>query len=138
MSWKTMTRAMMKRPRGAAPWVCVALALAGVLASCFEPPSERLSCDDVLPAGTYDFSQIEALVRDQDKGCLSSECHSAQTQEEGIRLDTEALVYDEFSHRPGKFYAVLAAGIMPDEGTPWSEDDLKLFRSWYCSGAFPQ
>ena len=93
-----MTGAMMKRPRRMAWWIH--LALAGVLASCYEPQSERLSCDDVLPAGTYDFSRIQALVQDQDKGCLSSDCHNAKTQEEGIRLDTEDLVYDEFSHRP--------------------------------------
>jgi len=47
-------------------------------------------------------------------------------------------VYDEFSHRPEKFYAVLASGIMPEEGTRWSDDDLKLLRSWYCTGAFPR
>jgi hypothetical protein len=117
-------------------WLCLGLALTGAFASCYEPGSERLSCDDVLPAGRYDFSRIEALVRDPDKGCLGSECHTGASQEEGIRLDTADLVYDEFSHRPDKFYAVLAAGIMPDEGTPWSADDLKLFRSWYCEGAF--
>jgi hypothetical protein len=127
---------MMKRPRRTVPWIHVALAFTGVLASCYEPQSERLSCDDVLPAGMYQFSQLQTLVQDQDKGCLSSDCHNAKTQEEGIRLDTEDLVYDEFSHRPEKFYAVLASGIMPDEGTRWSEDDLKLFRSWYCAGAF--
>ena len=119
-------------------WIYFALAFAGVLAGCYEPQSERLSCDDVLPAGTYDFSRIQALVQDPDKGCLASECHNAKTQEEGIRLDTEDLVYDEFSHRPEKFYAVLASGIMPDEGTRWSDDDLKLLRSWYCTGAFPR
>lgn len=131
-----MRRAMMKRPRYAASWSYVALAFTSVLASCYEPQSERLACDDVLATGTYDFSQIQALVQDPDKGCVSSDCHNAKTQEQGIRLDTEALVYDEFSHRPDKFYAVLASGIMPDEGTRWSDDDLKLFRSWYCSGAF--
>jgi hypothetical protein len=129
---------MLKRPHRGLPWICVALAFPGVFASCYEPPSERLSCDDVLPAGTYEFAQLQALVQDPDKGCLSSECHSAKAQEEGIRLDTEGLVYDEFSQRPEKFYAVLASGIMPEEGTRWSDDDLQLFRSWYCTGAFPQ
>ena len=123
-------------PRWGVPLIYVALAFTGVLASCYEPQSERLSCDDVLPAGSADFSGLQALVQDQEKGCLASDCHNAKTQEEGIRLDTEALVYDEFSHRPEKFYAVLASGIMPEEGTRWSDDDLKLFRSWYCSGAF--
>ena len=128
---------MLQRRHRGLPWIYVAPAIAGVLASCYDPPSERLSCADVLPVGSYDFSQIQALVQDEEKGCLSSECHSAATQQAGIRLDSPALVYDEFSHRPEKFYAVLASGYMPDQGTPWSEDDLKLFRSWYCSGAFP-
>jgi hypothetical protein len=131
-----MTGAMMMRLLRTAPRIYVALAFTGVLASCDEPQSDRLSCDDVLPVGTYHFSQLQTLVQDQDKGCLSSDCHNAKTQEQGIRLDTEDLLYDEFSHRPEKFYAVLASGIMPDEGTRWSEDDLKLFRSWYCAGAF--
>jgi hypothetical protein len=130
-----MTRPPPRRAHGV-PGVQLALALAGVLASCYEPQSERLSCGDVLPAGSYEFSQIEALVQDPEKGCLGSECHAGGTQEQGIRLDTADLVYDEFSHRPDKFYAVLASGIMPDQGTRWTEDDLKLFRSWYCSGAF--
>jgi hypothetical protein len=118
------------------PSVLLVLTLAALLTSCYEPQADRLSCDDVLPVGSYDFSQLQALVQDRDKGCLGSECHAGNTQEEGIRLDTAGLVYDEFSHRPDKFYAVLASGIMPDEGTRWSDDDLKLFRSWYCSGAF--
>jgi hypothetical protein len=109
----------------------------GALAACYEPPSERLECDDVLPASSYDFTQIQALVQDREKGCQGSECHGADGQEVGIRLDEPALVYDEFSHRPEKFYAVLASGFMPDEGTRWSEDDLRLLRSWYCNGAFP-
>lgn len=131
-----MTRRTPRRAPGV-PWPQLALGLAAVLTSCYEPQSERLSCDDVLLAGSYDFSQLQTLVQDHDKGCLGSECHAGNTQEQGIRLDTADLVYDEFSHRPDKFYAVLASGIMPDEGTRWSDEDLKLFRSWYCSGAFP-
>ena len=54
-----------------------------------------------------------------------------------MQLDDPKIVYDEFSHRPDKFYAVLASGVMPDQGTPCTADELKLFRSWYCNGAFP-
>jgi hypothetical protein len=92
-----------------APWIGVMVAFTGALASCYEPSSERLTCDDVLPAGSYDFSRLQALVQDPDKGCLASECHDGKTQEKGIRLDTEDLVFDEFSHRPEKFYAVQAS-----------------------------
>jgi hypothetical protein len=128
---------MLNRPReGTAP-VYVALVFWSALAGCYEPESERLSCDDVLPAGSYDFSQLQALVQDRRKGCLRGGCHVADTQPAGIRLDTPELVYDELAQRPEKFYAALASGFMPEQGRPWSDDDLKLFRSWYCSGAFP-
>jgi hypothetical protein len=134
---ESMNRSMRSPARRGAAAVWVALAFAGGLASCYEPQAQRLSCDDVLPAGTYDFAQVQALVQDQQKGCQGDECHGGAGQEQGVRLDEPALVYDEFSHRPEKFYAVLASGFMPEEGTPWSDDDLKLLRSWYCNGAFP-
>jgi hypothetical protein len=134
---KSMTRSLLKPARWRVPRACAALGLGGALVACYEPSEQRLKCDDVLPVGTYDFAQVQALVQDQQKGCQGDECHGGAGQEQGIRLDEPALVYDEFSHRPEKFYAVLASGFMPEEGTPWSEDDLKLLRSWYCNGAFP-
>jgi hypothetical protein len=91
----------------------------------------------VYDADAVDFRAIETLVRDENKGCLAAPCHSAETQQEGVRLDTPDLVYDEFSTRPDRFYGVLSSGEMPAEGTPWNDEDLKVFRSWYCSGAFP-
>ena len=113
------------------------LVAASAVISCFAPESQRLSCEDVLPSGSFDFTQIETLVRDGDKGCLGSFCHSPRTQEAGLRLDTSELIYDEMSTRPETFYAILASGEMPMDGARWGEGDLKLFRSWYCSGAFP-
>lgn len=106
--------------------------------ACFAPDAERLSCSDVLAPADVDFRTIQALVQDPEKGCLDSECHSAGTQQQGIRLDTPKLVYDEMSTRPDLFYSVLASGEMPDQGTAWSEAELRAFRSWYCAGALPQ
>jgi len=114
-------------------------ALPGVVLAfaCFPPESERLTCDDVDGPSDVDFRAIQALVRDENKGCLGGPCHSAETQREGLRLDTPDLVYEEFSTRADEIYAILASGKMPEEGTAWSDDDLKGLRSWYCNGAFP-
>jgi hypothetical protein len=110
-------------------------------AGCFPPEHERLSCSDVYPPGSFDYRVLENLIRQDEvgtsKGCLGAPCHSAGTQNAGIRLDTSKLIYDELSTRPDTFYEVLASGYMPDEGIPWDEEDLKVFRSWYCAGAFP-
>jgi len=113
------------------------VALCGAFSACVAPKSERLSCDDVDPASGADFARIQALVSGEDKGCQDVGCHGGETQQEGLRLDTPDLVYDELSSRPDLFYGVLASGEMPEEKTAWSDEDLKLFRSWYCSGAFP-
>jgi hypothetical protein len=120
-------------------WItAAALALgASLLGGCYGKESERLSCDDVLPAASIEFQSLVTLVNDEDKGCVASGCHSAEAQEKGIRLDTTKLVYEEFSQRPDLFYAMVASGEMPEEGTRWSDDDLLQFRSWYCAGAFP-
>lgn len=117
---------------------CAALAVFFVSAgACYVPQSERLTCDDVYAPGQFDFRTLQALVASEDKGCLDAPCHSAETQREGVRLDTPQLVFEEFSTRPDDFYAVLASGVMPEEATRWSDEDLKVFRSWYCAGAFP-
>jgi hypothetical protein len=105
--------------------------------ACYPPKSERLTCDDVYDAQDVDFRVLQALVKDEEKGCLDAPCHSAETQRKGLRLDTDDLVYEEFSTRSEQLYEILASGEMPEEGTPWSDEDLKIFRSWYCSGAFP-
>ena len=114
----------------------LAVALAAS-AGCAGPESERLSCDDVLPAGSVDFGSIQELVLRPPwgKGCLG--CHSGSEQSGGVRLDDPELVYEEFSTRPELFYAMLASGEMPQRGRPWSAADLRAFRTWYCNGAFP-
>lgn len=113
------------------------LALWGV--ACSGPQSEQLSCEDVLPAGSADFTRIQELVLQSPRrsGCRGASCHSASAQSGGIRLDEPKLIYDELSARPDLFYAVLASGEMPQRGRPWSSADLRVLRSWYCAGAFP-
>lgn len=123
------------RTRGAA---CSAVGALTALAGCYAAEGERLTCDDVLPPGTADFRDIQALVlTETGKGCLDAPCHNGNTARQGIRLDTPKVVFEEFSTRPGLYYATLASGEMPEHGTPWSDEDLRLLRSWYCDGAFP-
>jgi hypothetical protein len=101
------------------------------------PGSERLSCRDTLPPAEASFRSLAALVLDPLKGCTATGCHAADTQQQGVRLDQRALIYEEFATRPDDVYALLASGEMPEDGVRWSEADLRLFRSWYCAGAFP-
>jgi hypothetical protein len=133
-------------PRRPARWRAVALTGAAALTTgmianaCFAPESERLSCDDVLPGGTADFRDIQALMMlDQEgsKGCANEPCHNANTQRKGLRLDTPELVFEEVSQRPELFYSILASGLMPEHGERWADQDLRVLRSWYCDGAFP-
>jgi|SRR5688572_13730528 len=125
--------------RSVAIITAAALAASALASACFAPESERLSCDDVLPAGTADFRQIQALMMlDQEgsKGCANEPCHNANTQRKGLRLDTPELVYEEVSQRPELFYEILASGVMPEHGERWTEEELQVLRSWYCDGAF--
>jgi hypothetical protein len=120
------------------PAVLCAVALPlGLSSACVGAESQRLSCDDVYAPSDVDFRTIQGLVTDGQKGCVGGPCHTADTQQHGLRLDTPELVYEEMSARPDVFYAYLSSGEMPDQGTPWDEEDLKVFRSWYCAGAFP-
>ena len=108
-----------------------------ILAGCMAPESERLSCRDTLPAEQAPFSSLTALVLDPLKGCTASGCHAADTQQHGVRLDQPELIYEEFAKRPDDVYALLASGEMPEDGVRWTDDDLRLFRAWYCHGSFP-
>lgn len=101
------------------------------------PESERLSCRDTLPPEQTSFSSLTALVLDPLKGCTASGCHAADTQQHGVRLDQPELIYEEFAVHPGDVYALLASGEMPEDGVRWTDDDLRVFRSWYCNGSFP-
>lgn len=109
-----------------------------LLSGCMAPGSERLSCADTLPADQAPFSSLTTLVLDPLKGCTATGCHAADTQQHGVRLDQPELIYESFSTRSDDVYALLASGQMPEDGVRWNEDELRLFRSWYCNGAFPQ
>jgi hypothetical protein len=121
---------------------CAAVGLIGLLvpafAGCVPNAKEHLTCSDISPPDPGDFSQLVALIStDPDKGCTAAQCHGGQTQEQGLRLDTRSLIYEELTTRTDLIYAMIASGEMPQGGTAWDDADLRLLRSWYCNGALP-
>ena len=134
----------MSQPPSARAWLAGARRLFGALlvlgaSGCVAPGSERLTCDDVLSPSQFKDADLEALISGTSgKGCASEGCHDGKTRQEGFRLDSSLYVYEELSTRPDILYAMVASGEMPaGDGTRWGEDDLRLFRSWYCNGGFP-
>jgi hypothetical protein len=129
-----------QRPADALPGVAGAfcsLALHFLSVACYPPASDRISCDGALPPGEASFNRLSALALDPLKGCAADGCHSGDGPQRGLRLDRAALIYEEFSTNADVVYALLASGKMPDGGVRWDDDDLRMFRSWYCDGAFP-
>jgi hypothetical protein len=130
-------------------WLCqsrvklapVLVLAASMCGACFPHEEQQLSCDDVYAPGDFDYAALEDLIMQTEtrttKGCLGAPCHSAETQRGGVRLDTRDLIYEELSARPELYYETLATGYMPHDGVRWDEEDLKIYRSWYCAGAFP-
>jgi hypothetical protein len=117
----------------------VALGLGGFLAAnaCYPPERQRISCDDLLPPQEASFTRLTTLVFDDLKGCSATACHGVATQKAGLRLDEPNLIYEEFTSRSEVIYSMVSSGEMPDGGVRWDDADLRLFRSWYCAGAFP-
>lgn len=100
---------------------------------------DALDCHDLLAPDQTHYSQLEALfLHKGGKGCASSDCHGDSDANNGYRFDVPSEVYDALTTRPDIIYGEIAAGSMPQGGTHWSEADLRLFRSWYCNGEFPQ
>jgi hypothetical protein len=116
------------------------LALLGAAGGCVAPTPERLTCENVLSPDQFENGDLVTLLSGTSgKGCAAEGCHDAKTREEGFRLDSSIYIFDELSTRPDILYALIASGEMPaGDGMRWDEDDLRLFRSWYCNGGFPQ
>jgi hypothetical protein len=116
-----------------------ALTLGGLplVLACQLSRSERISCGDILPPAQADFGRVTALMLDPLKGCSATGCHAADTRQGGLALDQPSVIYDEIMERPDVVYGELASGEMPEDGFRWEADDLEVFRSWYCNGAFP-
>ena len=105
-----------------------------LLASC-GPDSERLRCEDLLPAGAATYSDVAALVvNDSPKSCGG--CHNTASPVYGLNFEGRAVAYDALTTKMHLIYPQVASGLMPKVGEPWSADDLRVLRSWYCDGAF--
>jgi hypothetical protein len=129
-----------RREEGCRPLLrCLALLALSATTACFPAAPEKLTCDDVLPAGQVEYGDLVSLISsDSAKGCAAGECHGGETQEQGLRLDSPSLIFEELTTRTDVIYAMVASGEMPAEGVRWDEADLRLFRSWYCDGALPR
>lgn len=106
-----------------------------LLAGCGGPAEEILSCDDLLPATEAGYGVVASLVVDPGpKSC--STCHNTETPIVGLNFEGPGVAYDALSTRMDLIYPQIASGEMPKAGAPWADDDLRIIRSWYCSGAF--
>lgn len=102
-------------------------------ASCGAPEDERLNCDDLLPASDAGFARVAELVTSRGPtGCAA--CHNTKQPLMGMNLEGPAVAYDVLKHKMALVYPQLESGLMPPFGIPWTEDQLRLVRSWYCHG----
>ena len=112
--------------------ICAALAC---LAGCGTDGHDALHCDDLLPAEQASYAAVAALVVDTGpKSCGS--CHNTDFPLGGYNFEGPGVAYDALSTKMEIIYTQVASGEMPETGERWTEDDLKLLRSWYCHGAF--
>ena len=109
-----------------------AVLLAALLGACASP--YELDCRDTLPPGEATFERLQELaVKANPKAC--SRCHNTRTPVRALNFEGPGVAYDAFISRPAVIYEQVASGSMPQGGPAWSEDDLRLLRSWYCDGA---
>jgi len=102
---------------------------------CTGDSDETLNCDDLAPADQATYADVAALVAAPSaKSC--SRCHNTQTPIYGYNFEGSAVAYDALSTKMDRIYPQVASGRMPQIGTAWDENDLRLLRTWYCNGAF--
>ena len=96
---------------------------------CGDAEGVALTCDDIYPAGEVKFTEVAELLKLE---CAF--CHSKESPVYGYDYSSNGAAYDSTAYKPRLVYFQLASGLMPP-GAQWSNDKLKLFRSWYCHGA---
>ncbi len=122
-------KTMLLSARGKVPILMVA-----TLSSCGFDESERLDCNDLLPAEETSYTEVAALVTTPGaKGC--SNCHNTASPVYGYNFEGPGVAYDALSTKIDLVYAQVASGAMPKDGVRWSGANLRLLRSWYCHGA---
>ncbi len=102
--------------------------------SCGAPPAARLDCSNLLPADQASFARVATLVTSSSaKGCAA--CHNTKSPTYGLNLEGPGVAWDAFATKMNLVYPLLATGQMPKGGEKWTDDELRLVRSWYCQGA---
>lgn len=106
-----------------------------LVAACGGSAEDILTCDDLLPATQAGYGAVVSLMVDPGpKSC--STCHNTATPVFGLNFEGPGVAYDALSTRMELIYPQIATGGMPKVGEPWSDGDLRILRTWYCSGAF--
>jgi hypothetical protein len=99
------------------------------VSACGDDPGVALTCDDILPADQVSFEELATLMKFE-----CGFCHTKDSPVYGYDYSSAGAAYDSTAYKPRMVYFQLASGTMPPGGQ-WNDDNLKLFRSWYCHGA---
>ena len=92
---------------------------------------EQLTCENIDPASQASFSKLFIDLQDSCAGC-----HNGFERIYGYNFQTRDAAYENARYRAESIYAQIASGNMPQEDDPWSAEQLKKFRTWYCHGGF--
>ncbi|MED5464240.1 MAG: hypothetical protein VX699_06285 [Myxococcota bacterium] len=100
------------------------------LVSCGGAEEERLTCHDILSEEASGFAEVSGLLMRYCGGC-----HNASSLVYGYDFGTPESVYSSVIYKPDIVYAQMATGLMPPDGPKLEDEQLRVFRSWYCRGA---
>ena len=101
------------------------------MAGCGSDSPEDIDCGSILPAEESGFAELSNLLISDCGGC-----HNSTVPVFGYDYQTRPSAFESTAYKARNVYAQLVSGKMPLNGDAWSEDNLKLFRSWYCHGGF--
>jgi hypothetical protein len=110
-------------------YVVLLCTLAGLM-SCGGAEEERLTCHDILPEEASGFAEVSGLLMRYCGGC-----HHASSLVYGYDFGTPESVYRSVIYKSDIVYAQMATGEMPPDGPKLEDEQLRVFRSWYCRGA---
>jgi hypothetical protein len=108
------------------------LLLAPLALSCGSP--YELRCEDTVAPEQATFREIRELVVEKN-ATSCSRCHNARTPIVSLNFETSGAAFDGLLTRRSAVYEQIASGHMPLNGPAWSEEQVRVLRSWYCQGA---
>lgn len=98
--------------------------------------TNQINCDDLLPPGEASYAAVAAIVTNTDDPRNCAVCHNGADPLYNLNLGAPDAAFHDMVTQIDRIYGQIAGGEMPQDGEPWSEDDVRLLRSWYCEGAF--